>query len=97
MGFNRIFKKKEISPLINMFEMLKKAHNEHYAVAHININNLEWIKATLDAAQQTKTGVILGVSEGAVKYMCGFKNVTNMVVNTILNLHIIVGSISNCF
>jgi fructose-bisphosphate aldolase class II len=83
-----IFKKKNNNPLANMFSMLKKAHTEHYAIAHININNLEWIKSTLQAAQETNTSIILGVSEGAAKYMCGFKNVVDMVVNTIINQNI---------
>ncbi|MCF0227269.1 MAG: class II fructose-1,6-bisphosphate aldolase [Malacoplasma sp.] len=73
-----MFKK---SKLVNMSEMLKKAEAGHYAVAHININNLEWIKAALDAAQSTNSPIILGVSAGAAKYMCGFKNIVDMVNN----------------
>ena len=74
--------------LVNMNEMLKKAVSGKYAVAHININNLEWIKATLTAAQQNNAPIILGVSEGAIKYMCGYKNIVNMVNNCIEALNI---------
>ena len=68
-----------MAKLVNMNEMLNKAVAGHYAVAHININNLEWIKGALAAAQSTNTPIILGVSEGAAKYMCGFKNIVGMV------------------
>lgn len=78
------------SRLVNMNEMLKKAVEGKYAVAHININNLEWIKAALTAAQQNNAPIILGVSEGAVKYMCGYKNVVNMVNNCLETLNITV-------
>lgn len=67
--------------LVSATEMLKKAHEGHYAVAAFNINNLEWIKSILKACEEMKSPVILGVSEGAAKYMCGFKNVTEMVKN----------------
>ena len=82
------------SRLVNMNEMLKKAVEGKYAVAHININNLEWIKAALTAAQQNNAPIILGVSEGAVKYMCGYKNVVDMVNNCleILNVTVPVAS-----
>ncbi|MDR3257599.1 MAG: class II fructose-1,6-bisphosphate aldolase [Mycoplasmataceae bacterium] len=76
------------SRLVNMNEMLKDAHDGKYAVAHININNLEWIKGVLSAAQETNTPVILGVSEGAAKYMCGFKNVVDMVNNVLNTMNI---------
>ncbi len=76
--------------LVNMNEMLKKAVEGKYAVAHININNLEWIKAALTAAQQNNAPIILGVSEGAVKYMCGYKNVVDMVNNCLETLNITV-------
>lgn len=76
------------SRLVNMNEMLKKAVEDKYAVAHININNLEWIKAALTAAQQNNAPIILGVSEGAVKYMCGYKNVVDMVNNCLETLDI---------
>ena len=78
------------SRLVNMNEMLKKAVEGKYAVAHININNLEWIKAALTAAQQNNAPIILGVSEGAVKYMCGYKNVVDMVNNCLETLNITV-------
>ena len=55
--------------LVNMVEMLKKAHEGHYAVGQFNINNLEWVSAILDECQELKCPVILGVSEGAMKYM----------------------------
>lgn len=60
-------------------DMLDKAAKEGYAVGHFNINNLEWIKAVLLAAKETRTPAILGVSEGAGKYMCGYKTVVAMV------------------
>jgi fructose-bisphosphate aldolase class II len=66
-------------PLVSAKEMLIKAHKEGYGIAQININNLEWIKATLEAVQQLQSPVILGVSEGAAKYMGGYKNVMSMV------------------
>lgn len=59
-------------------DMLKKAKAGHYAVGQFNINNLEWTKAVLLAAEETKSPVILGVSEGAGKYMCGYKTVADM-------------------
>ncbi|GHU51038.1 fructose-1,6-bisphosphate aldolase, class II [Clostridia bacterium] len=65
--------------LVNAKEMLIKARDGHYAVAQININNLEWTKAVLTTAQELGAPVILGVSEGAGKYMTGFKTVTAMV------------------
>lgn len=70
--------------LVNMTEMLKKAKAEHYAVAAININNLEWIGAVLEGAQAAKAPIILGVSAGAAKYMNGWKNVADMV-NNVMN------------
>jgi fructose-bisphosphate aldolase class II len=75
------FKKKNTTRLVNAVNMLEKARAGKYAIAHININNMEWIKGVLMAAQSTNTPVILGVSEGAAKYMCGFKNVVDMVNN----------------
>ncbi len=65
--------------LVNAIEMLKKAKTNHYAVAQININNLEWTKAALITAQELNSPVILGVSEGAAKHMTGFTTVTEMV------------------
>lgn len=66
-------------PLVSMTEMLKKAKNEGYAVGQFNINNLEYTQAILLAAQEENSPVILGVSEGAGKYMGGFKTVVAMV------------------
>ncbi len=65
--------------LVSATEMIKKAHEGHYAVGAFNINNLEWTKAILAAAQEANAPVMLGVSEGAAKYMCGFKTVVAMV------------------
>lgn len=65
--------------LVSATEMLKKARAGHYAVGAFNINNMEWTKAILLAAEEAKSPVMLGVSEGAGKYMCGFKTVTAMV------------------
>ncbi len=67
--------------LSTMRDVLPTAKLHNYAVAQININNLEWIKAVLDAAQESGTPIILGVSEGAAKYMCGFKTVYHMVTD----------------
>ena len=65
--------------LVSAKEMLLKAKEGHYAVGQFNINNLEWTKAILQTAQEMNSPVILGVSEGAGKYMCGFKTVADMV------------------
>ena len=65
--------------LVNVKEMMRKAEEGHYAVGHFNINNLEWTKSILLVAEETKSPVILGVSEGAAKYMCGFKVFADMV------------------
>lgn len=65
--------------LVNARDMLIKARDGHYAVAQININNLEWTKAVLLTAEELKSPVILGVSEGAGKYMTGFSTVKAMV------------------
>lgn len=66
-------------PLVSMKEMLIKAKNEGYAVGQFNINNLEFTQAILQAAEEEKSPVILGVSEGAGKYMGGFVAVVHMV------------------
>lgn len=66
-------------PLVSMTEMLNKAKDNGYAVGQFNINNLEYIQAILQAAEEEKSPVILGVSEGAGKYMGGFKVVVAMV------------------
>lgn len=65
--------------IVNAKEMLKKAKAGHYAVGQFNINNLEWTKSILLTAEECKSPVILGVSEGAGKYMTGFKTVADMV------------------
>ena len=65
--------------LVSATEMLKKAVAGHYAVGQFNINNLEWTKSILQTAQELQSPVILGVSEGAGKYMTGFKTVSAMV------------------
>lgn len=65
--------------LVSAKDMIEKAHAGHYAVGAFNINNMEWTKAILLAAEEAKSPVMLGVSEGAGKYMCGFKNVVAMV------------------
>ena len=65
--------------LVNASEMLKKAVAGHYAVGQFNINNLEWTKSVLLTAEEMKAPVILGVSEGAGKYMTGFTTVAAMV------------------
>ncbi|MFS0561642.1 class II fructose-bisphosphate aldolase [Terribacillus sp. 179-K 1B1 HS] len=66
-------------PLVSMKEMLDVAKDNHYAVGQFNINNLEFTQAILQAAQEESSPVILGVSEGAAKYMGGFKTVVLMV------------------
>ena len=65
--------------LVNAKEITKKAFENQYAIPHININNLEWLKAILTSAQENKSPVILGTSEGAIKYMGGFKTIYGMV------------------
>ena len=65
--------------LVSAKEMLEKAKAGHYAVGQFNINNLEWTKAILLTAEEMKSPVILGVSEGAGKYMCGYKTIVGMV------------------
>lgn len=91
--------------LVSMKEMVTKAKEGKYAVAQININNLEWTKAVLETSKETNSPVILGVSEGAAKYMGGFVTVANMVkglmegleVNTPVALHLDHGqSFANC-
>ena len=76
--------------LVNATEMLKKAKAEGYAVGQFNINNLEWTKAVLLTAQECNSPVILGVSEGAGKYMTGYKTVAAMVKAMIEELSITV-------
>ncbi|MDY0276817.1 MAG: class II fructose-1,6-bisphosphate aldolase [Acholeplasma sp.] len=67
--------------IVSAREMLLKAHKEGYGVAQININNLEWTKAVLQVVEELKSPVILGVSEGAAKYMGGYKTVVGIVEN----------------
>ena len=76
--------------LVSATEMLKKAKAGHYAVGQFNINNLEWTKAILLTAQELNSPVILGVSEGAGKYMTGYKTVVGMVNGMMEELNITV-------
>lgn len=89
---------------VNMRIMLRNARTFNYAIAHINTNNLEWTKAIIEASKETSTPVIIGVSEGAAKYMGGFKTVTGIVDNLIdfynssvpVALHLDHGSYDGC-
>ena len=91
--------------LVSATEMLNKAVAGKYAVGQFNINNLEWTKAILLTAQENNSPVILGVSEGAGKYMCGFKTVSAMVKSMIeelgitvpVALHLDHGSYDGCY
>ena len=76
--------------LVSAKEMLNKAREGKYAVGQFNINNLEWTKAILLTAQECNSPVILGVSEGAGKYMCGYKTVVGMVNGMLEELNITV-------
>ncbi len=76
--------------LVSAKEMLQKAKAGKYAVGQFNINNLEWTKAILLTAEELKSPVILGVSEGAGKYMCGYKTVVGMVNGMLEELKITV-------
>ena len=76
--------------LVSAKEMLNKAKAGHYAVGQFNINNLEWAKAILLTAEEMKSPVILGVSEGAGKYMCGYETIVGMVKGMIKGLGITV-------
>lgn len=90
--------------LVAAKEMLDKAKAGHYAVGHFNINNLEWTKSILSVAQEVNSPVILGVSEGAGKYMTGFKTVASMVkamveemgITVPVALHLDHGSYEGC-
>lgn len=73
--------------LVNMKEMLNKADSGKYAVPHFNINNLEWTRFILEECQELNSPVILGVSEGAIKYMGGYKTVSNLVKSLISDLN----------
>ena len=91
--------------LVSATEMLKKAKAGHYAVGHFNINNLEWTKSILLTAEELKSPVILGVSEGAGKYMTGFKTVVAMVkamhdelgITVPVALHLDHGTYEGCY
>lgn len=91
--------------LVPAKEMLDKAKKGHYAIGHFNINNLEWTKAILLTAEECKSPVILGVSEGAGKYMTGFKTVTEMVkamidelgITVPVALHLDHGTYEGCY
>lgn len=91
--------------LVSATEMLKKAKEGHYAVGQFNINNLEWTKAILLTAQECNSPVILGVSEGAGKYMTGFETVAAMVaamdkslgITVPVALHLDHGSYEGCY
>jgi fructose-bisphosphate aldolase class II len=95
----------ELTMLVSAKEMLDKAKAGHYAVGHFNINNLEWAKAVLLTAQELKSPVILGVSEGAGKYMTGFKTVAAMVkamdeelgITVPVALHLDHGTYEGCY
>ena len=76
--------------LVSAKEMLQKAKAGHYAVGQFNINNLEWTKSILLTAEECKSPVILGVSEGAGKYMAGYKTVVGMVNGMLEELNITV-------
>lgn len=90
--------------LVSAKEMLDKAREGHYAVGQFNINNLEWTKAVLQTAQELNSPVILGVSEGAGKYMAGYKTVVGMVngmleelgITVPVALHLDHGSFDGC-
>ena len=91
--------------LVSAKEMLTKAKAGHYAVGQFNINNMEWTKAILLTAQEMNSPVILGVSEGAGKYMCGYKTVSAMVkamidelkITVPVALHLDHGSYEGCY
>lgn len=74
--------------LVSAKDMLNKARDGHYGVGQFNINNLEWTKAVLQTAEELKAPVILGVSEGAGKYMCGYTTIVGMVKGMINELGI---------
>jgi fructose-bisphosphate aldolase class II len=74
--------------LVSMTDMLNKAKEGQYAVGQFNINNLEWTQAILEACEEKKSPVILGVSEGAARYMGGFKTIVNMVTGLIEDMEI---------
>ena len=79
-----------MSRLVSAKEMLTKAKAGKYAVGQFNINNLEWTKSILQTAEELQSPVILGVSEGAGKYMCGYKTIVGMVEGMLEELDITV-------
>ena len=91
--------------VVSAAEMLQEAVRGHYAVAQMNINNLEWTKAVLETTEELRSPMILGVSEGAGKYMGGYRTVVAMVNAMLEELHITVpvalhldhGSYEHCF
>lgn len=74
--------------IVNLTKILNKAKKEHYAIPHFNINNLEWAKYILEICNEKNIPVILGVSEGAAKYMGGFNTISSMVNGLIKDLNI---------
>ncbi|ASP28739.1 fructose-bisphosphate aldolase [Spiroplasma corruscae] len=78
------------SKLVNATKMVKDAHENKYAIGHFNINNLEWTKSLLEAAQESKTPIIIATSEGAIKYMGGLKTIVGMVNGLLEELNITV-------
>ncbi len=76
--------------LVSAADRLKKAKAGHYAVGQFNIKNMDWTKAALLTAEECKSPIILGVSEGAGKYKCGFKTVADMEKAMIDELNITV-------
>ncbi|PPE06027.1 class II fructose-1,6-bisphosphate aldolase [Williamsoniiplasma lucivorax] len=76
--------------LVNAHNMVEAAHKNKFAIGHFNINNLEWTKAILEAAQETNTPTIIATSEGAIKYMGGVETVVGMVNGLLNNLNITV-------
>lgn len=74
--------------IVNMEKILKKAYKEKYSVPHFNINNLEWTKYILEECQEMNSPVIIGVSEGAIKYMGGYNVVATMVKSLAKDLDI---------
>ena len=74
--------------IINTKEMLEKAKENKYAVPHFNINNLEWTRYILEECEKQKTPVIIGISEGALKYMGGYNTVVGIVKNLVHDLNI---------
>lgn len=74
--------------IVNIKEMITKAKEEKYAIPHFNINNLEWTRYILEICEQMKSPVILGVSEGASKYIGGYNTVVNIIKGLIFDLNI---------